>query len=86
MKRYYQYELRIQTNSEGDMVPVMETHTAQDLERGRTRLVMKFDKDILAKANVSAPFELKNIRLYDQKQMGMIDTYSEVVTFNGRNR
>lgn len=74
------------TNQAGEMIPVMETHTAQDLKSGVNKLVMEFDKNILAKADVNAPFELKNIRLYDQKQMGMIDTYSETVTFNEGSR
>ena len=72
------------TNDAGEMVPVMETHTAKNMERGRNRLVMTFDQDILDKANVSAPFELKNVRLYDQQQLGMVDTYPQPVTFNRR--
>lgn len=61
------------TNNSGQLIPVMETHAAQTLKVGENQLPMPFDAKILQQAQVTAPYELRNIRLFDQQQLGLID-------------
>lgn len=62
------------TNSKGNLVPVMVTHSASDLAPGFGFVNMQFDKNILAKSGLKAPFELRNLQLRDQKQMALLET------------
>lgn len=62
------------TDLNGKSTPVMETHAAQTLKNGLNQLALPFNAEILAQSQVSAPFELRNVRLFDQKQLGLIDT------------
>lgn len=78
------YEVRATlygTNANGQMVPVMETHAAQNTNAGSDQIKMPFDASILAKASVNAPYELRNVRLFDQKQLGLVDQMNTSVTF-----
>jgi len=61
------------TNNQGQLVPVMETHAAQTFAAGTHELALTFDQAMLAKAGVSAPYQLQDVRLYDQQQLGMVD-------------
>ena len=61
------------TDINGESIPVMETHAAQTFKNGINQLELPFNADILAQSQVSAPFELRNVRLFDQKQLGLID-------------
>lgn len=61
------------TTSQGKLIPVMESHAAQTLSAGTEQLALTFDQDMLAKAGVSAPYQLQDIRLYDQQQLGLVD-------------
>lgn len=71
------------TNSKGRLVPVMETHAAQNTNAGTETINLAFDAAILKKAGVNAPYELRDVRLFDQKQLGMIDTLDRKVVFGG---
>jgi len=71
------------TNSKGRLVPVMETHAAQNTNAGAETINLAFDAAILKKAGVKAPYELRDVRLFDQKQLGMIDTLNRKVVFGG---
>lgn len=62
------------TDLNGKMIPVMETHAAQSFKNGLNQLELPFNAEILAQSQASAPFELRNVRLFDQKQLGLIDT------------
>lgn len=76
VETYSRFEVRAilyGTNSSGDLVPVMESHVADDLNPGLAKLALKFDPKILAKAGVKAPYKIDNIRLYDQNQMAMLE-------------
>lgn len=73
---YSRFEVRAilyGTNLSGEMVPVMETHVAQELNSGLAKLPLKFDPVLIANAGVKAPFTIDNIRLYDQRQMAMLE-------------
>lgn len=72
------------TNERGQLVPVMETHAAQSTNAGSDSIKLPFDAAILADANVKAPYELRDVRLFDQKQLGLVDTLSRNVTFGGK--
>lgn len=77
------YEVRATlygTDGKGAMVPVMETHAAQNTNAGSDQINMPFDADILSKANVNAPYELRNVRLFDQQQLGLVDQLGASVT------
>lgn len=56
----------------GQLQPIMETHAAETFETGMQQLTMKFDQRILKKSGLSAPFELKNVRLYDQSRLSRL--------------
>ena len=71
------------TNDRGQLVPVMETHAAQNTNAGADSIKLPFDAAILAKAGVNAPYELRDVRLFDQKQMGLIDNLGKSVAFGG---
>lgn len=71
------------TNDRGQLVPVMETHAAQNTNAGADSIKLPFDAAILAQAGVKAPYELRDVRLFDQKQMGLIDNLGKTVTFGG---
>ncbi|MCY7297553.1 DUF4785 domain-containing protein [Alteromonas sp. a30] len=73
------------TNARGQLVPVMETHAAQSTNAGSDSIKLPFDAAILADANVKAPYELRDVRLYDQKQLGLVDTLARNVSFGGKN-
>ncbi len=70
------------TNYDGKLVPVMETHAAQSFNPGINLLRLPFDTKILNEAQVGAPFELRNVRLFDQKQLALIDTITPSTTTN----
>lgn len=83
VEKYSLFEVRAilyGTNLSGKMVPVMESHVAQELNPGMANLPLKFDPIIIAKAGVSAPFKIDNIRLYDQNQMAMLEEKNTVLT------
>ena len=73
------------TDARGQLVPVMETHAAQSTNAGSDSIKLPFDASILAQANVKAPYELRDVRLYDQKQLGLVDTLARKVTFGANN-
>ena len=73
------------TNARGQLVPVMETHAAQSTNAGAESIKLPFDAHILADAKVSAPYELRDVRLFDQKQLGLVDTLERKVTFGATN-
>ncbi len=72
------------TNSRGQLVPVMESHAAQNTSAGADSIKLPFDAAILAKAGVKAPYELRDVRLFDQKQLGLVDTLNRSVAFGGK--
>ena len=79
VKKLSRFEVRgvlYGTNIDGELVPVMETHAAQTFKPGLHKIQLPFDAKILNQSQVSAPFELHNVRLFDQKQLGLIDSLS----------
>lgn len=83
-KEASRYEVRATlygTDARGQMVPVMETHAAQNTGAGADSIKLPFDAAILANAKVNAPYELRDVRLFDQKQLGLIDELGKTVSF-----
>ena len=64
------------TDKQGQLVPVMESHAAHTSHVGDDSLTLPFDMKILNSAGVSAPWELKDLRLYDQQQLGLLERYT----------
>lgn len=59
-------------DKKGQLQPIMETHAAETFKTGKQLLTMEFDQKILKQSGLSAPFELKNVRLYDQSRMSRL--------------
>ncbi|MCJ8274537.1 MAG: DUF4785 family protein, partial [Psychrosphaera sp.] len=47
---------------DGQLKPIMETHSARNLTAGEQSINMKFDQMILAQSNLAAPYEVKHVR------------------------
>ncbi len=61
------------TNSKGVLVPAMVTHSASDMAAGMGLINMNFDQNLLTQSGLSAPFELRNVQLRDQRQMAVLE-------------
>ncbi|GAA0341609.1 hypothetical protein GCM10009092_02680 [Bowmanella denitrificans] len=70
------------TNADGQLVPVMESHAAQTLTAGADSILVPFEQAILDKAGVTAPFKLASVKLFDQHQLGLLDTKLDAATLN----
>lgn len=53
--------------------PVAVGHAASWLEAGSGTIELHFDSDALAASGANAPFELRDLRLIDQSDMGLIE-------------
>lgn len=74
------YEIRALlhgTDAQGNLVPIMESHAAQTVNSGKETLEIAFDPGDLSRSGTKGPYKLSNIRLYDQQQVGLIDTLKE---------
>ncbi|MCJ8273595.1 MAG: DUF4785 family protein, partial [Psychrosphaera sp.] len=49
-------------DAQGNLKPMMETHSAQNFSAGKQTINMQFDQKILAKSTLKAPYVLKNVR------------------------
>ena len=70
------YEVRAvlyATDKKGEFVPVMETHSATDANVGLEQIKVPFDQTILAKSGLSAPYQVRHVRLFDQGQLALLD-------------
>jgi hypothetical protein len=75
-KETSRYEVRavlMGTDSKGMQMPIAEIHTAQTVRPGTQGIQIKYSEDLIEKSGYSAPFTLMNVRLYDQKQLALID-------------
>ncbi len=59
-------------DAQGNLKPVMETHSAKDLTVGNQVIAMQFDRKILNKSTLKAPYVMQNVRLYDQTRMSRL--------------
>jgi hypothetical protein len=59
-------------DSQGNLQPVMETHSAQNLSPGKQVISIQFNPKILARSALKAPYVLQNVRLYDQTRMSRL--------------
>jgi hypothetical protein len=75
-KETSRYEVRavlMGTDNNGKLKPIAEIHTAQTVSAGTQQIQIKYAEDLIAQSGYSAPFTLTNVRLYDQKQLALID-------------
>ena len=70
--RYEARAILYGTDSRGNLVPVMMTHSAANLAAGEGAIHMKFDPKLLKQSGVSAPYEIKQLELRDQNQMALV--------------
>jgi len=69
------YELRgtlYGADRQGKQQPIMIADTAAWLMPGNGDLSLIFDKDLLAKSALGAPYEVRDLRLMDQSRMGTL--------------
>ncbi|MFT4927534.1 MAG: hypothetical protein ACI8WB_003645 [Phenylobacterium sp.] len=59
-------------NAYGQLQPVMETHSAQNLTVGEQNITVKFDQKILANSGLVAPFTVRHVKLYDQTRLSRL--------------
>jgi hypothetical protein len=59
-------------DSRGALKPIMETHSAQNLNVGAQSITMKFDQELLRQSVLAAPYVVKQVRLYDQSRMSRL--------------
>jgi hypothetical protein len=59
-------------DSNGQLKPMMETHSAQNFAQGEQVVNMQFDRKIMAKSGLKAPYVLQDVRLYDQTRMSRL--------------
>lgn len=69
-------------NKQGLMVPAIEAHAAQTLRTGEQNIQLPFNTKILSQLQLTAPYELREIRLIDQKQLALINVFNREVTVN----
>lgn len=61
------------TNAAGELTPFLGSQTASMLDAGSQTLNLVFTAEQLASTEVSAPYELRNLRLQDQSRMYLLD-------------
>lgn len=61
------------TRSDGTLVPAAVAHSAAWLEAGTAAISLKFDGRSLAESRLSAPYELRDLRLINQADMSLIE-------------
>ncbi|NQZ11833.1 MAG: DUF4785 family protein [Algicola sp.] len=59
-------------DAQGNLQPLMETHSAQNFSAGKQAINIQFNQQILAKSTLKAPYVLKNVRLFDQTRMSRL--------------
>ena len=77
------YEVRavlLGTDTNGNLKPVMETHAANWLKPGAQSISVPFDRAILAKSGLKAPFAVQHVQLRDQGNMSSLDKVVEAVS------
>lgn len=60
------------TAADGGMQPIAVAHSADWLEAGDHGIVMSFDRPLVEGSGLSAPFEIRDLRLIDQGTMGTL--------------
>lgn len=64
------------TDAKGQLRPLALAHAANWLEPGRASLTLTFDAARVEAARLTAPFELRDLRLVDQGRMGVLHRQS----------
>lgn len=61
------------TRSDGSLVPAAVAHSAAWLETGTAEISLQFDGRSLAESRLTAPYELRDLRLINQADMSLIE-------------
>ena len=64
----------------GQMQPILNTSTAQWLEKGQASLKLSFDHKLVNESGLGAPYELKYLQLMDQSRMGKLSLSQESIS------
>lgn len=75
VKQAGRYEVRATLyghDAKGNLKPIMETHSADNLSEGNQVINMQFDQKILAASGLKAPFVVQNVRLFDQSRLAKL--------------
>ncbi len=61
------------TSSKGDKIAIMEGHAAQSVNAGQEQIPIPFDLNKLSDQTIAGPYQIGNVRLYDQGQLALLD-------------
>lgn len=67
------------TRSDGSLVPAAVAHSAAWLEAGTAAISLSFDGPSLAESRLTAPYELRDLRLINQADMSLIERRERAV-------
>ncbi len=70
------------TVKNGDLKPLGAAHSAAWLNPGTGRLELAFDAAVLAAKGFNPPYELRDLRLYDQSRLALLQRQSRAVVVN----
>ena len=70
------------TTADGKMVPIAMGHAADWIDAGNGSLRLSFGNGLLKGAK--APFELRQVELFDQSRLAKLETRQQAATFDGR--
>lgn len=63
------------TNKSGTSVPIMLSRSAYYLAAGQHKVALKFDRKLLRKSGLKAPYLVKELRLMDQSRMALLQQF-----------
>jgi len=70
--RYEVSALLYGTDASGELEPIGVAHRAEELAPGRHVVGLRFDRAAVEEAGLTAPFEIRGLKLVDQSRMGML--------------
>ena len=70
------------TRSDGSLAPAAVAHSATWLEAGTASISLKFDGNSLAESRLSAPYELRDLRLINQVDMSLMERRERAAVIN----
>ncbi|MCW8092321.1 DUF4785 domain-containing protein [Alteromonas sp. ASW11-130] len=68
-------------NKEGRRVAIMEGHAAQDVNSGKSDIRLPFNLSKVQNKAIVGPYEIGNVRLYDQGQLALLDESNDRLNY-----
>lgn len=69
------------TDKTGNAQPVMHSQSAQWLEAGQRNLSLPIDTSLLKASGLNAPFQIKDLQLFDQTRLNLIERQANAASF-----